>query len=119
LVWLVMCTASYYAAVYISLNLTGEGGLDGTLQGYGAFFLAGLVGATLMLTSFSLMIQSISLLEITLLSILGGVLGESFFIGTFIPLYLIWQTGMLLSLAYLIQRNNQIIVPTDTQSTTS
>jgi hypothetical protein len=118
LLWIVLSTISYFAAFFTTLLA------QSLLSWIPGLFVGGFFGALLMLMSFSL-IEPLPFPKILILSFLGGILATSFnfFSGVLQPnysnnleqanlqglltLYLIWQTGMMVSMYWMVKKSEK------------
>jgi len=103
----VISTGAYYAAVYTVLLEIGDIDIkpDGVI-----FVLAGVVGSGILLSGVHFLLQRLSVSALIKLILLGGLLGLSIYIHpssgsiTLLPLYLCWQTGMMVGLGYFWEK---------------
>lgn len=118
--WILISTASYYAAVYTTLRAIDIGGDGGAAQ-YVAFLIGGGIGSFLMLVGFHFFLVRLRAQHFFALVAVGGVLGLSWFIGgplkglfggddasvNLLALLSVWQTIMALGLGFVISRQEQ------------
>ena len=111
IIWIIISGLGYYAAVSVTIGMGPPY--------HPAFFIGGLVGAFITLLGFRFLIARLSILEIISLTMLGGVLGLSWFMGNFFNhalvesvkdhdpqyffLFTIWQAGMALGMQFVFK----------------
>ncbi|MDP1688785.1 MAG: hypothetical protein Q8L47_01485 [bacterium] len=124
--WLVASTISYYFSVQITIRAvlylesymhTGMGrGLDHPYYPFVALFLGGLFGSASMLLGFTVLSNVFSPIRYVILVFIGGILGWSWnFSYLFLfkadidsaiyVLLIIWQTGMMIAIGYVLEKN--------------
>ena len=115
--WVALSTASYYIAVSLTVQVMAEfittqlPNITEQQQFFILFFIGGIIGATLMLLSLHFLITPLSMKEFFCFVLLGGLLGLSGpiesplgFPDSFLQLYVVWQTGMMLALSLVSQK---------------
>lgn len=102
--WMLGSSGSYYVAVNVAITISRIQNHEfDTLP----FFMAGLIGAALMLVSYNYFLENLNLSEYLTLTLLGGILATSINIGSnyaLLTLFLVWQGGMGLALGYVLDR---------------
>lgn len=111
--WICASVAGYYSAVSFVLSHRFS-------NNQAVFFVAGLLGAAIMLVGFHAFLTRLTLRQYIMLAALGGILGLAWFLGdtdadsgAFPPalvwLYVCWQTGMAFGLGYALDKNQKTI----------
>ena len=107
LAWIIVSITSFYIAVQEALYIATQ--QISAPEHYVPFLLGGAVGAFLMLLGFHLFILELNWKSVLVLTLLGGVLGLGFLVNfnSILPLFLIWQTGMILAIGNVLLRKSQ------------
>lgn len=126
ILWIVISTVSYYIAFWSTfLDIPKASEPSSFIIPEYPFLIGGAVGAFCMLLGFQFLISKLTLQQFISLTIIGSILGLSWFLGKnaalpnagnssnefflspFFYLYLVWQTGMALGLGWCLDRNQK------------
>lgn len=113
LIWIVISSGSYYAAVYSTITNFPQLGLD-ILKNADyrfSFLIGGTVGSLLMLIGYSHFLHTLTFNKYFMLVLLGGFLGGLSILikdwNSVINLYTMWQGGMAFALGRLIDQKEK------------
>ena len=121
--WIAASLVSYFLAVQTTLQIYASHiqqlpKIDPPLQWQVfAFFVGGLVGASVLLLAFSFLLTHLTLAKYLIITLLGGVLGVSGVIHglpalfELAPLFIIWQTGMAFALGWVLDQKENPPLP--------
>ncbi|MFA5991259.1 MAG: hypothetical protein WC794_03375 [Candidatus Doudnabacteria bacterium] len=117
-IFLAVSIIAYEAAFRFVIYCFENNSFDSTLL---IFFIAGVIGSLILSLGAKLLLGVFNFEQVSYLPILGGMLGWAFWLPGLLPgywkydqesnfnllsLYLVWQTGMLIVMNKLINKNN-------------